>query len=95
MIFSKVFATPFINYVLTMIENYKQKQLGLTALPSYLNFTLDAVLQIGGLYRSFFPLLYQFHLAVFYANGKFYELSKRLAGVNYVRTCNQRLTVNL
>lgn len=47
---------------------------------------MDAVVMGGRLYQQFTPLLSQFHLAIFYMYGKFYQFSKRLSGINYVNT---------
>lgn len=85
MIFTQVLGTPFMSYVLKMIENFKKQEHDRNSyLSKHLNTILDTILHVGKLCQHFSPLLTQLHLAIFYMNGKFYQFSKRLSGVQYV-----------
>lgn len=89
MIFSQVLATPFLSYVLKIIEKYKQRRNDALSHFKYLNTILDSILHVGRFCQHFLPLLSQLHLAIFYVNGRFYEFSKRISGINYVSNISQ------
>jgi len=91
MIFSQVMGTPFINFVIKLMENFNQRcqrqndeTSSSTKLPKYLKDVLNVFLHVSKLYQRFQPLVTQLHLALFYMNGKFFHFSKRLSGIQYL-----------
>ncbi|XP_026718542.1 LOW QUALITY PROTEIN: peroxisome biogenesis factor 10 [Athene cunicularia] len=63
----------------TLIRNWIQKQAG-----ELTEQQKKKVLQIVYLLKQCIPLLHRLHLAVFYIQGTFYHLSKRIAGITYL-----------
>uniref|UniRef100_A0A8C4KR59 RING-type E3 ubiquitin transferase n=2 Tax=Dromaius novaehollandiae TaxID=8790 RepID=A0A8C4KR59_DRONO len=63
----------------TSVRNWIQKQVG--KLPEQQKKT---VLQIVYVLKQCIPLFRRLHLAIFYINGTFYHLSKRITGITYL-----------
>ncbi|XP_053137028.1 peroxisome biogenesis factor 10 isoform X2 [Hemicordylus capensis] len=64
----------------TLVRSWLQNHLGrLTEQQKKILFWAVCVL------RQSIPLLYRLHMAIFYMNGFFYHLSKRMAGITYLR----------
>ncbi|NWI70760.1 PEX10 factor, partial [Todus mexicanus] len=64
----------------TFLRNWIQKQVGQLTEPQK-----KGVLQTVHVLKQFIPWLHRLHLAVFYMRGAFYHLSKRVAGITYLR----------
>ncbi|NXN14415.1 PEX10 factor, partial [Indicator maculatus] len=64
----------------TLIRNWIQKQIGVLT-----EEQKKRVLQVVHVLKHCIPLLHRLHLAVFYMSGTFYHLSKRIAGISYLR----------
>ncbi|NXG76684.1 PEX10 factor, partial [Baryphthengus martii] len=64
----------------TFVRDWIQKQVGQLA-----EQRKKRVLQTVHVLKQLIPLLHRLHLAVFYMNGTFYHLSKRIAGITYLR----------
>uniref|UniRef100_A0A8C7EBU3 RING-type E3 ubiquitin transferase n=1 Tax=Nothoprocta perdicaria TaxID=30464 RepID=A0A8C7EBU3_NOTPE len=74
----------------TLVRNWIQKQVG--ELSQQQKKTL---LQIVYVLKQCIPLLRRLHLAIFYINGMFYHLSKRITGITYVSGFISYLVTNL
>ncbi|NXP69798.1 PEX10 factor, partial [Ramphastos sulfuratus] len=64
----------------TLIRNWMQKQVG-----ELREEQKKTGLQVVHVFKQCIPLLHRLHLAVFYMSGTFYHLSKRIAGISYLR----------
>ncbi|KFO76649.1 Peroxisome biogenesis factor 10, partial [Cuculus canorus] len=64
----------------TLIRNWIQKQVR-----ELTEQQKKVVLQTVYVLKQCIPLIHRLHLAVFYIRGTFYHLSKRLAGITYLR----------
>ncbi|KAM9176114.1 peroxisome biogenesis factor 10 [Mergus octosetaceus] len=64
----------------TLIRNWIQRQVR-----ELTEQQKKTALQIVYVLKQSIPLLHRLHLAVFYIHGTFYHLSKRIAGIRYLR----------
>uniref|UniRef100_A0A8C3C469 RING-type E3 ubiquitin transferase n=1 Tax=Cairina moschata TaxID=8855 RepID=A0A8C3C469_CAIMO len=64
----------------TLIRNWIQRQVR-----ELTEQQKKTALQIVYVVKQSIPLLHRLHLAVFYIHGTFYHLSKRIAGIRYLR----------
>lgn len=71
-------------YVLKKTVDWLEKKLRSGAFPDMPAATRDVLLKCLPVVQHIVTIAHRCHLAVFYLNGTYYHIAKRLAGIQYV-----------
>lgn len=80
MVVLQVCAPHILQATLDKLERHIQS----SSLPSLRPATKETILRIIPLIRKSVTIIHRVHLTVFYMDGIFYHLAKRIAGIHYV-----------